>query len=143
MPLKKKIVGVAFTTSRFSFPWDNFRCLRIVTVSNDAAVEEHPNCFLNDRKRQQEPFARSEWLAETILDFNIEPRLRKEAVHQIFEFIGVHVDCVIGPHRMDGGEQESLIVLSVPDPILKPTRRKAYLEKMRAISGIDERLFTT
>ena len=100
----------------------------VVSEADDAAVEHHLDGALDDGQREQEPFARAVWLSESILDLDVEARVREEPMQQMLKFLSVKVDGVIRPHGMDWRHQERWIVLRAADAIVERSGREADLE---------------
>lgn len=64
---------------------DKTRCLRIIDVVNDRSIFNLIDCLVNYEERNEKPFARDNWISETVLNLNIETRRVKYPVDQLFK----------------------------------------------------------
>src|SRR3989338_1968691 len=92
---------------------------RIVPVLQNTAIEQHCNSRLNNRKRQQEPFSRPEWLSESVHNFDVQSCIGEKSVHQALEFVGIKIDRIVSSDRMNRSHQKSRIVLRSANAVFK------------------------
>src|SRR3546814_16754111 len=58
---------------------------RIIDIAGDRAILDPLHGVIYDETRHEEPFARDHGIAETILDFDVEPSRVEDTVDQVFK----------------------------------------------------------
>ena len=93
------------------------RCrLWIISVIGNRSVLDPFDGFVDDEKRNQEPFTRDNRLPEAILDLDVEARGTEDAVDQVFKLGPVDVGELVGRDDLHVRHEECRVEPSVGDP---------------------------
>lgn len=83
--------------------------LRIINIAGDCIIPDALHRIVNHKTGHEEPFARHDRIAETILDFNIRPGWTEDTMDQIFQPDAIDVVERVGSDNLDIRHKEGCI----------------------------------
>lgn len=109
--------------------------LRIVDISGDRAVLDLLHRVVDHEQRHKKPFARDDWVAEPVLDLDVEPGRVEDTMDQVFELAAADVEQLVGCHDLHVRQKEGRVQLGVGNTLGDIAAGDADLVNEVAVGG--------